>query len=512
MNDTASLRLRFLTAMGIPLAAACHGRSAPPPPPADVVVAPLAPPDASTPADASTRAVAIDPRPRPRSEMCAVDEVREVACGVAAKPAHTSAPPYADCATSAAELTGFGFRIVAPTGGGKVTVDGMTLDTELTDLWRDDVRATFGDRSRAGSCCYSRCSKLDVAAEAGRPPGVVGVMDFGPGYQEKRSCLAAPERSTSVPAAELPDCPAAMAFHRPPLPDAADPLDPAGTREMRASNQHRPIYDWNNRHSCCYSVLQPLPGKHTRGRLFVCDGEARAAAPTASRAWSHTASIQVGALAPETRAHLARRWARDAATEHASVAAFARVSLQLLALGAPPDLIEDTHRAAIEEIAHARASYAAASAYAGAPIGPGPLDTRASDAPQTLVELARETLLHGCVGETVAAACARRSAELARDPALQEIYEGMAVDEESHAALAFRTLAWALRAGGEAVARAIEEMDLDAPLQGSDDGATPALADHGVLAPSTERRIRDLVVREVVRPCVRELLRAGPMS
>src|SRR5262245_52773660 len=48
----------------------------------------------------------------------------------------------------------------------------------------------------------------------------------------------------------------------------------------------------------------------------------------------------------------ARRWARAAQYEHASVASFARFSLELLALGAPSDLIARAHRAAIDELEH----------------------------------------------------------------------------------------------------------------------------------------------------------------
>ena len=49
----------------------------------------------------------------------------------------------------------------------------------------------------------------------------------------------------------------------------------------------------------------------------------------------------------------------------AEIASFARTSLDLLALGAPADLVAETHRAALDEIEHARIAYALASAFSG---------------------------------------------------------------------------------------------------------------------------------------------------
>src|SRR5262249_34475352 len=78
-------------------------------------------------------------------------------------------------------------------------------------------------------------------------------------------------------------------------------------------------------------------------------------------------------LASALRAALARLWTENARGEHASVPAFSRLALSLVALGAPARLVEAAHRAALEEIAHARLSFSLAGAYAGAPVGPGPL-------------------------------------------------------------------------------------------------------------------------------------------
>ena len=59
-------------------------------------------------------------------------------------------------------------------------------------------------------------------------------------------------------------------------------------------------------------------------------------------------------LSVEVRGALAARWRDNGLAEHASVASFSRHSLQLMALAAPADLVEATHRAAIDEISHAK--------------------------------------------------------------------------------------------------------------------------------------------------------------
>lgn len=58
----------------------------------------------------------------------------------------------------------------------------------------------------------------------------------------------------------------------------------------------------------------------------------------------------------------ALRWAADAALEHSSIAAFAKLSLDLMAHGAPLDLVRAAHQAALEEIRHTEAACAMATA------------------------------------------------------------------------------------------------------------------------------------------------------
>jgi hypothetical protein len=272
-------------------------------------------------------------------------------------------------------------------------------------------------------------------------------------------------------------------------------FDDARTTAERAADPAACCYQWN--------VLCP-GGRALRGE----DGPVTA--PTAGRAdWLAPDTLDVSALSPATRAALAAHWEGEAAFEHASVASFARASLALLAVGAPPALVADTHAAAIDEVEHARLTYALASAYGGAPRGPGPLAVGAVPGDASLVTVAVETFVDACAGESAAALLLREAAAGAAHPAVRAILGRIADDEERHAELAFRTVAWALRTGGAAVERALRvavgelRAELAAPPGGA---AAPDLAAHGVLDAPTRAAVRRRALCEVVLPCAEALL------
>lgn len=72
-------------------------------------------------------------------------------------------------------------------------------------------------------------------------------------------------------------------------------------------------------------------------------------------------------------------------------------------MGAPPDLLAATQRAALDEIEHARISFALATAYGGRPVGPAAL-AALPGACRSLADIARTTFIDACVGESVASA------------------------------------------------------------------------------------------------------------
>jgi hypothetical protein len=251
--------------------------------------------------------------------------------------------------------------------------------------------------------------------------------------------------------------------------------------------------------ACCYRVGGPYL---RRGRPLVVDGAAHVAGARACADWAEIpfdASANVG---PELRLRLGAAWRADAAEEHASVAAFARLSLELLALGAPPELLVATTRAALDEVEHARVAYGLACAYDGEPSGPAPLaEAMAPLRAPTLATVAVDALLGGCVGEGTAALVARAGSDRARDPRVAAVLARVAEDETRHAELAWRILGWALAEGGDEVRAAVRSaLDAWAPpaARGGDDEV--GLAEHGRVDAREVGAISRAVVREIVSP------------
>ena len=194
------------------------------------------------------------------------------------------------------------------------------------------------------------------------------------------------------------------------------------------------------------------------------------------------------APSPEARRALARLWSETARSEHASVPAFSRLSLSLVALGAPARLVEAAHRAALEEIEHARLAFSMASTYAGAPVGPGRLFAlRAARAvtATSLAALAAESLIDGCLLEGVAAEVAQQALARARDDRARAALTVIARDEASHAALAWEVVGWCCDQGGEAVRRrlraALDRAPPSVPSPQIPADLAGELADHGWL-------------------------------
>jgi len=217
-------------------------------------------------------------------------------------------------------------------------------------------------------------------------------------------------------------------------------------------------------------------------------------------------------LSDERRARVRDEWARAAQVEHASIASFDRFCLQLLSLGAPPSLIEQAHRAAIDEVRHAQLSFAVASIYAGKPLGPGPLSLTASAfADFSVAYVLQSAVEEGCVGETLAAADAQAARDLVEAPSLKWVLGVIADDEAEHASLAYRFAAWALGAFGAEGRRAVQTGFDVAIARAQSEPAIAARDDgwleiHGVLSSATRAEQRALALAEVVIPARRSLL------
>jgi hypothetical protein len=225
------------------------------------------------------------------------------------------------------------------------------------------------------------------------------------------------------------------------------------------------------------------------------------------------------ALDPTTRAHLAAAWLKDALEEHASVAAFARLIMHLLSVGAPPELIIEAQRASLDEVRHARACFALASRYAGESRGPSALSLEGALEVVSLEEIAQLTVEEGCVGETLGAVLAREQLIVARDPAVVAALRRIAKDEARHATLAWRFARWAVLRSDDslraALFRAAEHAiasTLSTRIRSYDGVDIDSFHAHGRLTCAESRLVVERAVRGVVRPCLESLLSRPPQG
>ncbi|MGK3961732.1 ferritin-like domain-containing protein [Sorangium sp. So ce118] len=247
------------------------------------------------------------------------------------------------------------------------------------------------------------------------------------------------------------------------------------------------------------------------GRPFLVDGAARTAEPAARDDWR---AVAPGApprreeLSAEQQAALAAHWTRAALLEHASIAAFARFALQLLSLGAPPELVFAAQAAMGDEAEHARMCFELASAFAGRGVGPGPLAIDGALGGEGAREILVTTLREGCIGETVAAIEAAEAALHAADPAIRRALEKIAEDETRHAELAFRFAAWAVERDPSLGSAVFEELAAARrePAVPSEEGPGGPLLGFGVLSAQQRREIRERALAQVIAPCARALL------
>lgn len=225
------------------------------------------------------------------------------------------------------------------------------------------------------------------------------------------------------------------------------------------------------------------------------------------RFWETLPTLQ--AVPSELREPLAAQWRHAAQMEHASIASFGQFALQLLALGAPAELVERAHVAALDEIEHARICFALASAYGGERCGPGPLDAITGGFASDLEAVVCANVEEGCVGETLAALEAREAARLAGDPTVASALEAIAFDEEQHAQLGWSVWGWALRMAPELedASEAAFERAIAAVLGRSRiDTGDKSLEPHGRLSDGSRQELATRNIQDVLMPAKDQLL------
>ena len=261
---------------------------------------------------------------------------------------------------------------------------------------------------------------------------------------------------------------------------------------------------------CCYVLTDFDFMEWAEGRPFTVAGQARIADCDQPNGWSQSSDWAPPTMSESDRTQLLSYWTETAQFEHASVASFARFSMQLMAIGAPAGLVAEATRAQADEIRHARIALGIASALADHELGLGqlPIDGALDDAGDVRSILV-DTIREACVNETVSAAQCQAAGEAAKDPFIKRALLDIAKDEQRHATLAWKTVRWILEThpelrdiAADSFAEAMSRPWAKAAHRGSE------LSDWGVLSGVSEQAVARRVIRQVVRPCAEALL--GP--
>lgn len=274
---------------------------------------------------------------------------------------------------------------------------------------------------------------------------------------------------------------------------------------------------------CCYDVVygydanDPCFNETTAGRPFLVEGRARLAVLSElsdAGAWAMAMEVELSELSSAQRVVLAEEWTRDGLDEHASIPAFARHVMELMALGAPPALVGEAALAMQDEIEHARLCFGLASAYAGRPVGPGEMAMEGAIPGEVdEVEVVRGLIREGCIGETLAAIVAGRARDAAREPVVAAVLDTIADDESRHAALAWKTLRWLLdraAARGDRRLAAVARITFAHALRAAKGGGileTSALRGHGRLSSGERAAVIAKAVDRVLAPTAAALFR-----
>ena len=158
---------------------------------------------------------------------------------------------------------------------------------------------------------------------------------------------------------------------------------------------------------------------------------------------------------------VANQWRENGKTEHASVAAFARLTLDLMALGAPPPLIKAANQDALDEVRHTEICFALATAIDGQRMSPAPFPEaqRVATLPRNrtlaLAKLAVDSLIDGALHEGVSARIIAKLAQRSEVPEIGAALREIAADEGRHAAHGWAVVEWCRFVGGGAIEHAL---------------------------------------------------------
>jgi hypothetical protein len=223
--------------------------------------------------------------------------------------------------------------------------------------------------------------------------------------------------------------------------------------------------------------------------------------------WEQTTA---GELTDAERARLAETWRRRAAAEYLAITTFAVLAIDLVAAGAPADVVSHCVRSQLDEIRHAEMAIRMHEIYSGRRIQPPAGMSNLPDdrkAPK-LHQAAANTLLVSCVSETYATTVLTATRDITTDPVALAVLTSIYSDEVMHARMGWSYLRYAIEQGGQGVIDAAAAM-VPRALRGVANviererpigEVTDAIRKHGLMTAAEERQIYSGCVREVLVP------------
>jgi hypothetical protein len=222
---------------------------------------------------------------------------------------------------------------------------------------------------------------------------------------------------------------------------------------------------------------------------------------------------------------VADQWRENGRTEHASVASFARLTLDLMALGAPPALVAAANQDSLDEIRHTEACFSLAAALDGKLESPGAfpevqsVQTLSRVRIVALAQLAVSSLVDGALHEGVSARIIAKLARRCEEPTITRVLTQIAADEGRHAAHGWDVVEWCLREGGAPVAYALlgaaERLpgEMHSPLpEAARSGAWERWGIHGAALEADEYAAARWSLVRRVRTLTQQTLPPGPFS
>ncbi|MCA9642868.1 MAG: hypothetical protein H6718_03950 [Polyangiaceae bacterium] len=225
--------------------------------------------------------------------------------------------------------------------------------------------------------------------------------------------------------------------------------DDIQTKMRRSAINHAPL--------CCYNWREKAPG----GRPLVDPSQAAVAliAPLVSEHATPEPTLQLLSPPVEALPSVLAHWRRQAQLEHSSVASFTRARLELIALGAPRELVRRYAEAALDELQHTALCLEVLHAWGAPALAFGALQlarsarTPPSDRALALRTLAQRTLDEAFEPEAAAAVALHNAAGRSACPELRAVLASIALDERRHARLALDTVLWCLEESKPATVR-----------------------------------------------------------